>query len=153
MISSGYYLSACVSPCPVYDLYPSNSDICPLHHSFLSYISASFSSSALLLVSPCSYKLPHMGFCPCSSLFFFQVGLHNSPSGQLATWREGTRVTGGASILVCSTVSFTTSVVLYPMLPHSLATRKLQGTPLSSGIRVGAWAFVNEDGTCLVLLT
>ena len=103
-------------PFPIYDLYSSNCDICPQHHSFFSYISASFSSFAFLLISPCSYKPPHMGFCPCSSLFCFQVGLHSSPPGHLAAWREDTRVTGGASILVCPTVSFPTSVVLYPML-------------------------------------
>lgn len=98
-------------PFPIYDLYPSNSDICPCHHSFFSYIFASFSSFAFLLLSPCSYKPPHMGFYPCSSLFCFQVGLHSSPPGHLAAWREDTRVTGGASILLCSTVSFTISVI------------------------------------------
>lgn len=128
-------------PFPIYDLYPSNSDICPRHHSFFSYIFASFSSFAFLLISPCSYKPPHMGFCPCSSLFCFQVGLHSSPPGHLAAWREDTRVTGGASILLCSTVSFTISVILYPMLPHSLATRKLQESPLSPGIGAEPWGW------------
>lgn len=39
------------------------------------------------------------------------------------------------------------------MLRRSMATRKLQGSPLSSGTGVGAWAFVIEGGMCLVLLT
>jgi len=140
-------------PFSIYDLYPSNSDMCPHHYSFFSYISAFFSSFAFLLMSPCSYKPPHTGFRPCSSLFCLQAGLHSSPAGHLAAWREDTRVTGWASILVYSALSFTTSVVLYPVLPHSLAARKLQGSPLSSGIWVGVRAFVSEDGVCLVLLT
>lgn len=151
LISRGYYLSACPPPFSNYDLYPSNSDICPHHHSFSSYISASFSILAFLLISPWSYKPLLMCFYPCSSLCF-QAGLHSS-AGRLAAWGEDTRVTEGASILIRSAVSFTTSVTLHPMLPHSLATRKLQGSLLSSGTGVGAWAFVNEAGICLVLLT
>lgn len=34
-----------------------------------------------------------------------------------------------------------------------MATRKLQGSPLSAGTGVGAWAFVIEGGMYLVLLT
>lgn len=152
IISSSYFWP--VLPLfPVYDLYPSSSNICPHRHSSFPYISVSFPSFACLLISPFSYKPSHMGFCPCSSLLCFQVGLHSSLPGPLSACREDTRVIGGASILVCFSVYFTMFVVLYPMLPHSQTTRKLQGSPLSSGIRVGVWAFVDENGMCLVLHT
>lgn len=136
---------------PIYDLYPFSFDVCPYHHS--SHI---FLHPSPVLPSFWSLRVainPFKGFCLCSSFFCFQTGLHFYPE-HLTIWRESTRVTGGASSLFCTAVSFTNTVVLYPMMSCFLATRKFQGSPLlSSGIKVATWAFFNEDGVCIVLRT
>lgn len=108
-------------------------------------------------MSPPFYKTPQIGFCPCSSVIYFQkcssifvftknFVFSSRAHGCLKRGYKSNRRSRHPSLLYGILYNFFSTISTF------LGNQKI-AEKSSHNIRMGLWALVNEGGMCPVLLT